>query len=495
MKNLMELPKELPIPQDDGACDHLIGMPFPSVKLRTTQDRIIDFGRYKKPCVIFFYPRTGEPDKPTPDTWDMIPGARGCTPQSCGYRDLHTEFKELGFEVFGASSQTTDYQKEFVNRMHIPFEILSDENYDLINSLKLPTFEFNQNRLVKRLAIVVENKKISKVFYPVFPPNENAQTVLTWLEGRSKINKIIHKAVAYITRNLGPETELLVFDHDKEYSEAGTQVIAGTVDEGEKPENTILRECFEEGGLSELTIKSKIDDYVFYRDTHNQYNRRHIYHLETQKTLPDRWTHHIKSDGEDNGHNFHFFWIKLSEAEGKLSGQLDRSISKLKNLIELSQHISFATIKLPETQDLCVKMRADSFQESFGNTDRFYQDDGEKKYLEWLKAKIDRNPRSAVHVLFKNEIIGQIELGKLKTDPSVGYVNLYYLLPQYRGQGFSALLDNYVTNFLKSEGHSLAQLAVSPTNKRAIRFYENHGWINKGPRENSPEVHAMQKML
>lgn len=330
MKDLINLPPNLPVPQDDGACDHLQGKDFPPIKMKSTKDRIIDFSAYKSPCVIFFYPRTGEPDKPTPETWDLIPGARGCTPQSCGYRDLYSEFKQLGFEVFGASSQTTDYQKEFVNRMHIPFEILSDSNFLLIDSLNLPTFEFNGNRLVKRLALVIENRKISKVLYPVFPPNENASTVLSWLNGRSTSKHIVEKAVAYITRKSEQGTELLVFDHDKQYSDAGTQVIAGTVDENEDPQKTVLRECLEEGGLSDLKIISKIDEYVFYRSTHSQYNRRHVYHLESEKSFPDQWTHHVQSDGEDNGHDFHFYWMKLSEADGRLSGNLDYSIDKLK---------------------------------------------------------------------------------------------------------------------------------------------------------------------
>lgn len=191
MKNLLELPKDLPVPQDDGACKHLEGMSLPSVKLITTKDREVNFSLSKKPCVIFFYPRTREPNMPTPDSWDLIPGARGCTPQSCGYKDLFSEFQNLGFEVFGASSQTTEYQNEFVSRMHIPFEILSDENFQLTNSLNLPTFNFNGMRLIKRLAFVIENQKITKAFYPVFPPNENASSVLSWLKARIKANNVI----------------------------------------------------------------------------------------------------------------------------------------------------------------------------------------------------------------------------------------------------------------------------------------------------------------
>ncbi|MGE0634435.1 MAG: peroxiredoxin, partial [Pseudobdellovibrionaceae bacterium] len=130
------------------------------------------------------YPRTGEPSKPAPPDWDLIPGARGCTPQSCGFRDLYREFQSLGFQVFGLSSQDTDYQKEFVNRNHIPFEILSDAEFALTDSLRLPTFVYNGMRLIKRMAWVIEDGKITKVFYPVFPPTENAATVLAWLRSQ-----------------------------------------------------------------------------------------------------------------------------------------------------------------------------------------------------------------------------------------------------------------------------------------------------------------------
>ncbi len=183
MRDLLSLPKDLPVPNDDGACSHLQGMVVPAIQLRTTANRTIDLKvESQTPAVIFFYPRTGEPSKPAPPDWDLIPGARGCTPQSCGFRDIHSEFIKLGFKVFGGSSQTTEYQEEFVRRNHIPFEIVSDENFDLTNALKLPTFSYNGMKLIKRLAMILNDGRIQHVFYPIFPPDKNADTVLNWIK-------------------------------------------------------------------------------------------------------------------------------------------------------------------------------------------------------------------------------------------------------------------------------------------------------------------------
>lgn len=182
MRDLSKLPDNLPIPTDDGACDHLKDKFLPNLKLQTTANRFINLSDLQKPTVLFFYPRTGEPSKPAPPDWDIIPGARGCTPQSCGFRDLHSEFNSLGYQVFGVSSQSTEYQQEFVTRNHIPFEIISDENFELTETLTLPTFTYNGVKLLKRMAWVVNHGKIETVFYPVFPPNENASRVLEWLK-------------------------------------------------------------------------------------------------------------------------------------------------------------------------------------------------------------------------------------------------------------------------------------------------------------------------
>ena len=176
------LPANLPVPQDDGACDHLGGMALPNISLRSTANRIVSLSDIAQGLtVFFFYPRTGRPDEPIPIGWDEIAGARGCTPQSCGFRDVHKEFKKLGAEVFGVSTQTTEYQQELVERTHLPYEILSDSEFALTDALKLPTFQFNGMRLLKRMAWVCEKGRIVKVFYPVFPPNENANHVLSWL--------------------------------------------------------------------------------------------------------------------------------------------------------------------------------------------------------------------------------------------------------------------------------------------------------------------------
>ncbi len=181
MKNLYELPKNLPVPTDDGACDHLSGAAMPSITLSSTSGRLVDLEKATRPpCVLFFYPRTGDPQSPTSADWDRIPGARGCTPQNCGFRDHHSEFRRLGISVYGISSQTTEYQREFVERNKIPYELLSDSGFALTKALKLPTFDYNGLRLIRRLALFLENSTIQKVFYPVFPPDKNAEQVLEW---------------------------------------------------------------------------------------------------------------------------------------------------------------------------------------------------------------------------------------------------------------------------------------------------------------------------
>jgi peroxiredoxin len=124
---------------------------------------------------------TGVPGKPLPEGWDMIPGARGCTPQTCGFRDHHEELATLKAEVFGLSTQTSEYQQEMANRLHLPFEILSDIEFRFCNALRLPTFEVEGVRLLKRLTLVVQGGRIEHVFYPVFPPNESASDVIRWL--------------------------------------------------------------------------------------------------------------------------------------------------------------------------------------------------------------------------------------------------------------------------------------------------------------------------
>jgi peroxiredoxin len=183
MNEPLPLPRGLPVPTDDGACTHLAGMDAPNIDLPTTGDRWINFREEAAvPMVVFFYPRTGEAGKTSRADWDMIPGARGCHHHFCSFRNIHQDFRREGFKVFAASSQGTAYQQEFVQRMHIPFEVISDEEFKLTKALKLPTFEYQSMRLIARLALVLDKKKILHVFYPVFPPDKNAEIVLAWIQ-------------------------------------------------------------------------------------------------------------------------------------------------------------------------------------------------------------------------------------------------------------------------------------------------------------------------
>jgi peroxiredoxin len=179
------LPANLPVPLDDGACDHLVGMAIPSIPLAGTRNHMVILANVPAPrTVVYAYPRTGEPDKEPPPGWNDIPGARGCTPQSCSMRDHYKQMKALGAEVFGLSTQTTGYQKEMVNRLHLPFEVLSDSNFAFTKSLRLPTFSIAGMTLIKRLTLVIKDKKIEKVFYPIFPPDQHGAQVVAWLTVR-----------------------------------------------------------------------------------------------------------------------------------------------------------------------------------------------------------------------------------------------------------------------------------------------------------------------
>jgi peroxiredoxin len=183
MTSFADLPSDLPRPVDDGACDHLPGLPLPPIRRPSTAGRLVDLaalgaGR----TVIYCYPRTGRPGEPLPDGWDAIPGARGCTPQSCAFRDHHRELAALGAEVYGLSTQTTEYQREMAERLHLPFEVLSDADCAFVDALRLPTFEASGMRLVKRLTLIVRDGRIEHVFYPVFPPDASADEVIDWLK-------------------------------------------------------------------------------------------------------------------------------------------------------------------------------------------------------------------------------------------------------------------------------------------------------------------------
>ena len=181
MKDLSQLPDDLPVPVDDGACDHLEGMLFPSLMLSTSSNRSVDLSKTKGTVVIFFYPMIGNPDSlPIPD-WNEIPGARGCTPQACSYRDSYDQLSKMGVTVYGASSQMIEDQKESADRLGLPFELLNDSEFKLTESLKLPKFEYLGEKMIKRLTLIVVDGMIRKVFYPVFPPDQNVDQVIAWL--------------------------------------------------------------------------------------------------------------------------------------------------------------------------------------------------------------------------------------------------------------------------------------------------------------------------
>ena len=181
IKDLHTLPANLPVPVDDGACDHLLGVALPSVSLTSTTGKAVNLSTHAGTLVIYFYPMLGRPDSPPLIGWNDIPGARGCTPQTCAFRDSYAELNQLGVEVFGVSAQRLEDQQEAHARLQLPFALLNDGHLTLAQALKLPTFEYAGTRLIKRLTIIAKGGFIRKVFYPVFPPDNNAREVITWL--------------------------------------------------------------------------------------------------------------------------------------------------------------------------------------------------------------------------------------------------------------------------------------------------------------------------
>ncbi|MBX3379765.1 MAG: peroxiredoxin [Phycisphaeraceae bacterium] len=185
------LPANLPIPQDDGAAAHLTDSRLPSITLFTSRGTPRNLSEMTGKAVLFFYPRSGVPGRPPPDGWDLVPSARGCTPHSCAYRDLASEFAALGVSIYGISTQTPDYQREFAERNHLGFELLSDSDLLLTRAMNLPTMEMppivdglppgGPSTLIKRMSWFCDGGSIRKVWYPVFPPDQNAATVLAWL--------------------------------------------------------------------------------------------------------------------------------------------------------------------------------------------------------------------------------------------------------------------------------------------------------------------------
>lgn len=178
---LSSLPLDLPAPEDDGAARHLPGMRMPDLALPSTSGGEVLLSGLERRTVVYVYPMTARPGVATPDGWDLIPGARGCTPEACGFRDHHGDLRATGTDVYGLSSQSTEYQREAVSRLALPFPLLSDERMAMVDTLRLPTFDVEGQRFFKRLTLVVEAGVIHHVFYPVFPPDQHAAQVSEWL--------------------------------------------------------------------------------------------------------------------------------------------------------------------------------------------------------------------------------------------------------------------------------------------------------------------------
>jgi peroxiredoxin len=183
MTNLLSVDwSTMPAPTDDGGARHLVGQPMPHLMLASTDGHAVDLASLDGTIVIYAYPMTGQPGVSLPDSWDMLPGARGCTPQSCSFRDHFAELRRLGVtRLFGLSTQTTSHQKETADRLHLPFSLLSDSELKLAAALRLPTFKTAGMQLLKRLTMIISQRRVAHVFYPVFPPGKSAADVIDWL--------------------------------------------------------------------------------------------------------------------------------------------------------------------------------------------------------------------------------------------------------------------------------------------------------------------------
>lgn len=172
----------IPAPADDGKADHLVGTTLPDIDLPSTDGGTVDLGELRGLSVIYIYPRTGRPDQDLPEGWNDIPGARGCTPQSCAFRDHFAELQEFGVkQLYGLSTQSQSYQQEAAERLHLPFPLLSDADLRLGQALDLPGMEVDGEHLHKRLTMILRDREIVQVFYPVFPPDQDAENVIGWL--------------------------------------------------------------------------------------------------------------------------------------------------------------------------------------------------------------------------------------------------------------------------------------------------------------------------
>lgn len=180
-----QLHANLPIPEDDGACAHLRGQYLPDLFVLSTSGDYINLRHRPGLIVLYAYPLTGRPGVPLPVGWDAIPGARGCTPEACSFRDHHAEIRQLGAEVFGLSTQSTAYQREVRERLDLSFDILSDEAFAFVDALSLPTFTTGSMRLLRRLTLIVFHGAIEHVFYPIFPPDKHAMDVISYLTART----------------------------------------------------------------------------------------------------------------------------------------------------------------------------------------------------------------------------------------------------------------------------------------------------------------------
>lgn len=187
MQNPQVLAEDLPEPRDDGGAQHLTGMRMPDIALTATDGSMVNLSKLSGRTVVYAYPRTGEPGKALPDGWAQIPGAMGCTPQSCAFRDHFAELRQQGVaHVFGLSTQTSDYQREAGQRLKLPFPLLSDADLNLAHAMRLPTFEAAGMTLLRRLTLVIDDGVVTMTFYPVFPPDKNAEVVLDWLSSQPR---------------------------------------------------------------------------------------------------------------------------------------------------------------------------------------------------------------------------------------------------------------------------------------------------------------------
>tara|TARA_Y100000590_G_scaffold341913_1_gene390247 strand:+ start:278 stop:832 length:555 start_codon:yes stop_codon:yes gene_type:complete len=180
--NLNNFPSNLPIPKDDGACDHLINQAIPSISLFNQDGNLLELKRYDTfKIIIYCFPMTGHPDKPLPNNWNDIPGARGCTPQTCSFRDHYDDLIKLNSIPIGISSQSYEDLKEMTTRLKVPYDVLSDYKLTFTKSMNLPTFNIDNQVFIKRLTMIIENSIIKKVFYPIFPPDLHINEVINWL--------------------------------------------------------------------------------------------------------------------------------------------------------------------------------------------------------------------------------------------------------------------------------------------------------------------------